>query len=177
MSTCPSTFWRSRRTTSIGTKEMQLIPGAAMKCDFMHFMVKSFVSSCTMMIEVVTSSSNLVVVFDSTGWSMLEPYMDSWYKLSFRLVWSQWPYYQLPPEYQRTGGIMKISLWRRWSNILHPLTCYWSGHYKPERRWLRPFDLFQDVAKCCKYSMRKEDEKLTPVTPGPRSWRRKTGSD
>ena len=43
------------------------------------------------------------------------------------------------------------------------------GHYMPERCWLRPFDLFQDVTKCCKYSMRKEDGQLTPVTPGPRS--------
>ena len=56
---------------------MQLIPGAALKCDFMHFMVKSFVSSCIMMIEDMTSSSNLVVVLDSTGWSVLEPYMYS----------------------------------------------------------------------------------------------------
>ena len=47
-------------------KEMQLIPGA-LNCDFMHFMVKAFVRSCIMMIEGMTSSSNLVVVLDSTG--------------------------------------------------------------------------------------------------------------
>ena len=57
-------------------KEMQLIPGA-LKCDFMHFMVKAFVRSCIMMIEGMTSSSNLVVVLDSAGWSMFGPYMDS----------------------------------------------------------------------------------------------------
>ena len=130
-------------------KEMQLIPGA-LNCDFMHFMVKAFVRSCIMMIEDMTSSSNLVVVLDSTGWSVLEPYMYSWCKLSFRLVWSQWPYQDLSTASKvreqvafSLGGTWRQS--RGWimffletmipkeaftPNILHPLTyCYWSGHY------------------------------------------------
>ena len=147
-------------------KEMQLIPGA-LKCDFMHFMVKAFVRSCIMMIEGMTSSSNLVVVLDSAGWSMFGPYMDSWYKLSFRLVWSQWPYQALSAAskireqvaFSLEGHGVKAVVGSRFflekmmpkeaftPNILHPLTnCYWSGHYTPERCWLRPFDPFQDVA-------------------------------
>ncbi|CAL1128479.1 unnamed protein product [Cladocopium goreaui] len=141
-------------------KEMRLIP-EALKRDFISPIVKAFVRSCIMMIEGMTSSSNLVVVLDSSGWS----HMDSGYKLSFRVVC---------PEVAVTlstafkirekvafslRGDMESTPWLDHDNfdvekmipkeafapdMLHPLTyCYWSGHYKLERRWLRPFGLLQ----------------------------------
>lgn len=174
----PDSYYLTERAA----KEKKLIP-EKIKCEFIEPILKYFVLSCYQMIEGM-GKSNLVAILDSSGWHA----ESAKHKLSFRLVMPE-----LAVTLQTTRKIREKVVFRlrgalrstKWLNfeefggveaiipkdafstdMTHPLAfCCWSGKYRQDRRWLRPFALMHTLVEgetCAVDSLNRCAEKLKP---------------